>query len=316
MKDFLLKLFFVSLLALGILYPVYQFVQNLLGENERLHTELLGQKEAYQQLSERAAKLETQYVEQEELRKQVEAQFAEEKEALTGRLKLLSNATYLIRERARESGRSDIVYQGDKLRYLVNEIRYQDGPPVGYVLIFDDGRVVSKLYNHRLDVVTAVSRDEDAGTYSIVSRADYVLLSPSINTNGEKVWTGTPFPLKITGGTATVDPTEKNQLAPKMQWWAPHLNGGMSVTAGAGGLGLRPTVDLSLAGYGPTKNDLDWKFLHLGIDTDTDFQFPGFHITPFSYRFWPSVLSNTYVGPALGWDPRGMNFQLNLNLTF
>lgn len=294
----------------------YSYVKNAMGENARLHADLIGQQEKYKQLSDHAAKLEIDYVDQKKLQEELEKRFATEKEALSGRIKILSNATFLIREKARDSGRSDIVYKGDTLKYVVNEIRFNNGPPVGYVLIFDDGRVVSKMYNHEIQVNTAVARDETTGRYSIVSKADYVLKSPSINSNGEKVWYNVPYPLNITGGTALVDPTEKNQLTPKFQWLDLHINGGLSAGAGLGGAFMRPSVDVSLSGYGATKNDLDWKFVHLGFDIDSALQDPGFHLLPFSYRFWPSVFSNTYVGPGIGWTKSGPNAQLNLNLTF
>lgn len=291
------------------------YIKGVLNENSRLHTELIGEKEKYKQISDYAAKLELQYVDQEKLKQELEKKFAAEKNELQGRIKVLSNATFLIREAARKNNTSDVVYQGDKLKYILNEVRFNNGPAVGYVLIFDDGRVVSKLYNHEIQVNTAISRDEDTGKYSIISKADYVLKSPSLNVNGEKNWFNKPFPLKISGGTAFIDPTEKNQLTPGLKLWAPHLNGGMSAGAGASGGFVRPTLDFSFAGYGVTKNDLDWKFLHIGADIDTELQDPGMHLTPFSYRFWPSVLTNTYVGPAIGWNKSGLNGQLNLNLT-
>lgn len=293
------------------------YIRGALTENTRLHQELVGQQEKYKQLSEHAAKLEVNYVDQDTLKKKLEEKFAAEKDALEGRIKVLSNATFLIREAARKESKSDVVYQGEKLKYVLNEVRFSnDGPPVGYVLIFDDGRVVSKLYNHEIQINTAISRNEDSGRYDIVSKADYVLKSPSLNNNGQKVWKDKPYPLDITAGQAFVDPTEPNQLAPHLQLWAPHLNGGISASAGASGTGMRPTFDFSLAGYGPTKNDLDWKFIHIGLDADTKFEDVGLHLTPFSYRFWPSVLSNTYIGPGLGWTKSGPNGQLNFNLTF
>lgn len=312
----------LAVAAVGAIATIYfadrgiAYIRGALNENTRLHADLIGQQEKYKQLSEHAAKLEINYVDQAKLREELEKQFASEKDALIGRIKVLSNATFLIREKARDSAGSDITYQGSDLRYVVNEIRFKDGPPVGYVLIFDDGRVVSKLYNHEIDVHTAIARNENTGRYDIVSKADYVLKSPSINSNGQKVWLNTPYALDISGGTAVVDPTEMNQLVPRFQWLDLHLNGGLSASAGAGGASLRPTIDVSFSGYGVTKNDIDWKFLHLGFDSDMSFSDPGFHLMPFSYRFWPSVLSNTYVGPALGWSTSGLNGQLNLNLTF
>lgn len=304
---------------LAILYfgdRAVSYIRGVLGENKRLHTELVGQQEKYKQISDYAAKLEIQYADEAKMKEELEKRFSKEKDELNGRIKILSNATFLIREKARTNGSSDVVYQGEKTKYVINEIRFNDGPAVGYVLIFDDGKVVSKLYNHTIEVNTAVARDEDSGRYSIISKADYVLKSPSINVNGEKVWTNKPYPLKIIGGTAIVDPTEKNQLASGFKLWAPHINGGMSFGAGSSGAFIRPSVDMSFAGYGVTKNDLDWKFIHLGLDVDTEFKDPGMHLIPFSYRFWPSVLTNTYVGPGLGFSKSGLNGQLNLNLTF
>lgn len=297
-------------------FKAYKYVADLENANKRLYTDLVGQQQAYKQLSDKAALLAIQYADSDKMKADLESRFAAEKEALEGRIKILANATFTIREKARDSTGSDISYQGVGTKYVVNEIRFNDGPPVGYVLIYDDGRVVSKLYNHTFNVDTAVSRDEDSGRYAIVSKASYTLKSPSINTNNQQVWTNKPYALNITGGSAEIDPTEKNPLTPRMQWWAPHINGGVSLGAGTGGTFLRPTLDFSVAGFGATRNDLDWKFLHVGFDTDTEFKAPGFHVLPFSYRFWPGLLTNTYLGPGVGFNPQGTNFQLNLNVTF
>ncbi len=314
------RLLYIAAATVAVIYfseRAISYINGMAGDNARLHTELVGQVEKYKQITEYVAELEKRYVGQEQMREELLKQFAIDKDALDGRIKVLSNATFLIREKARQSGTSDIVYQGATLKYVVNEIRFAgNGPPVGYVLIFDDGRVVSKIYNHTIDVKTAVARDEDSGKYSVLSRADYVLKSPSINSNGERVWTNVPYPLKIVGGTALIDPTEKNQLVPHLMLWAPHFNGGISGGVSAAGSSIRTTLDFSVAGYGVTRNDLDWKFAHLGFDIDSKLEDPGFHLTPFSYRFWPAILTNSYIGPSIGMSGRGLNGQLNLNLTF
>jgi len=309
----------VLIAVLAVIYfgeRIYTYVSDFIGENQRLHEELVGQKQEFEKLSLHAAKLGIQYVNEKELREKLQKEFETEKEALKGRIKVLSNATFIIRERARRSGKSDLVYQGKKLKYIVNEIRFNQGPPVGYVLIFDDGRVVSKLYNHRINIKTATARDESTGKYTIISKADFELRSPSINVNGEENWYKKPYPLKIYGGQAFIDPTERNQLRPKFQWWAPNINGGLSFGVGAPGVFVRPTLNMSFSGFGTTKNDLDWKFLHLGFDSDTELRYPGAHFMPFSYRFWPQVLRNTYVGPGVGWNPLGVNAQINLSVGF
>ena len=311
-----LKLTASAVGVLALLYfstQAYSYIRGLMGENVRLHTELVGKTEEYKQLSENAAKLEIKYSDAKALEDRLNKDFSKEKGALEGRIKILSNATFMIREKARVMGKSDFSYQGETLKYIVNEIRFNEGPPVGYVLIFDDGRVVSKIYNHAIDVKTAVARDEASGRYSIVSKADYILKSPSINMNGEAVWTNKPFPLKIVGGSATVDPTEQNPLMKHFMFFAPHINGGISAGVSVMGAFFRPTMDVSIAGYGTQRNDLDWKFLHIGVDIDTDLNEPGIHVLPFSYRFFPSIFTNTYIGPSVGYTKPGPNLQLNLN---
>lgn len=263
------------------------------GENERLFAELEGQTQKYEQLSEHAANLERQYKSQKEMLEVVKQEWDAERGSLEGRLKLLSNATYLIREKARETGQSDLIYTGSKMKYLYNEIRFEDGPPVGYVLIFDDGRVVSKIFNHTIEAKTAISRDEKTGRYSVVAKADFVLRSAHLQNDGVN-WYKRPFPLKIVGGVAHIDPTEPVILDKGFQFWALNINGGFNI-----GLDIKPSLGASLMGYGVSDNDLDWKFLHFGIDY-TDIDGLGTHVIPVLYRPFPKVLRNTYFGPGFG----------------
>lgn len=301
---------YAALIVVVLLAGLY--VRDLLQKKERLHGELIGQKEAYQQLSEHAAKLEIQYKSQEELKAELEKNWSKEKDALQGRIKILSNATFLIREAARRNGTSDLTFDNGSMKYVLNEIRFNDGPPIGYVLIFDDGRVTSKIYNHIIDVKTAVSRDESSGRYSIVSKADYVLKSPSLSSLNDGVnWFNVPYPLKITGGTAIVDPTEPNQATKRFHLWAPVLNGGFNL-----GTDLKPSLGVSLMGYGYSVRDLDWKFLQLGADYSKE-NGEGLNFTPVLYRPFPSVLRNTYIGAGIGIDKRPIyNPFLSLSIGF
>lgn len=302
------KLILYSIGIIAALYAI-RYIDGLLGDKVRLHAELIGQKEAYQQLSEHAAKLEIQYKDQKDLQAELEKNWKAEKDALQGRVKILSNATFLIREQARRENRSDLVYEGAQVKYLFNEIRFKDGPPVGYVLIFDDGRVTSKLYNHQISVNTAVSRDESTGRYDIISKADYILKSPHLSQTG-KNWMNEPYPLKIVGGTAIIDPTEPVQLEKRFHLWSPTLNGGFNV-----GSDLKAAVGVSLMGYGYSKRDLDWKFLQVGVDYSKQNEY-GIHLIPAMYRPFPNYLKNTYFGVGVGLDDRGYQPFLSLSVGF
>lgn len=278
-------------------------IQSFMKDKERLHEELIGTKQDYKQLSEHSANLERQYVNEKQLREEAEKKFKQELQAVTGRLKMLSNATFLIREKARESNNSDLVYKGDKIKYVVNEIRFNDGPAVGYVLIFDDGRVVSKMYNHQIDVSTLVARDEKSGKYDVLSKADYILKSPSINFNGEKNWVNKPYPLKITGGKAVVDPTEPINLQKRFYWFSPRYNANLVLDSE-----VRPGLAVSIMGYGLSKRDLDFKVLQIGATYLND-EFSA-NLTPVLFRPFKEMLPNTYLGPGIDTDKR-----LNLNLS-
>lgn len=301
---FLKKNYLLIILILVALYAI-----DLYRSKDRLHEDLIGKTQEFEKLSEYAALLERKYIPQEELQKKLEEEFKAEKEALEGRIKILSNATFLIREKARVEKNSDISYQGSKMKYVVNELRFENGPAVGYVLIFDDGRVVSKIYNHEIDVKTAVARDEASGKYSIVSKANYILKSPSMNKSGE--WFNKPYPLKIVGGTAFIDPTEPIKRDKQFFLFSPNVNANLNFSA----KGVAPGLGVSIMGYGESKRDLDWKFLQFGAQLDKN-QDLGLTFNPVLYRPFGDFLSNTYIGPGISFDKNGSNLFLGLQIGF
>ncbi|MDX1471018.1 MAG: hypothetical protein R3213_05945 [Flavobacteriaceae bacterium] len=303
------KFVIIGVVALSLFAFVGKYLDSL-NENKRLHQELVGKTDKYKQLTDYVANLERKYVEQKELTRVAEEQFGRERGELKGRIKVLSNATYLIRERARRSNSSDLVYEGKGVKYVFNEIRFQDGPPIGYVLIFDDGRVVSKVYNHSIDVKTAVSRDEDSGKYNILSKADYVLRSGHRKPDG-KNWFGVPYPMKITGGTALIDPTEPNKSSKRFYLWAPRYNFGVNFNKE----GAAPGIGASLMGYGYSKRDLDFKFLELGLQYE-EIDGIGFTFKPLLWRPFSDTLPNTYIGPGMSYDKSGQDYFLGISVGF
>jgi hypothetical protein len=301
-----LKIAFYIALAIALVFLIINVI-NLFGENDRLHQELIGQTQQYVQLSEHAAKLEIQYKTQEDLKKEAEKKFKKELGAMEDKIKVLSDATFLIKEKARETNNSDVVFNGENSQFVLNEIRFENGPPVGYVLIFKDGRVVSKIYNNQVQVSTAVTKDEDSGRYSIISKADFILKSPSLNPNG-KVWTNVPFPLKIVGGTALVDPTEPNQLVKKFHWWNPKVNANLNFDLD----GIYPGTGISFVSYGKTKNDLDYKFLEVGGQFRNNKVEP--ILVPVLWRPFEGLFSNTYIGPGVVYEFPGFGYFLGIQV--
>ena len=189
-------------------------------------------------------------------------------------------------------------------------------------MVYKTGKIVSKVYDHVVLVNNAVSQDRDSGRYTVLAKADWMIKSGHLGTRqgdrkipGKEDWRNRPYPMPISGGTAIIDPTEKLD-PPQFFFWAPHLNGGLNAGVESGGFYVRPSISFSVAGYGKTKNDLKWKFIQPGIAFDSDFRFFDLNIMPFSYRLFDSVITNTYVGPGVGWSERGMNYFLGLSLGF
>lgn len=285
-----------------------QYVDTLRKDKDRLFTELIGQKQAYQQLSEHAAKLEIDYKNQADLKAEAEKRFANEKSALESHIKVLADATFLIKEKARAENNSDVIYSGNVgTGWVLNEIRFENGPAIGYVLIMNDGRVTSKLYNHQIKVNTVVSKDENSGRYSVISKADYILKAFPVNTGGAN-WVNKPYPLNIIGGTALIDPTEPVVYSKHFQFWNPKLN----LNADLDPNGIYPGAGVSIMGYGATASDLDFKFLQLGVQIADKSLQPT--LTPVLWRPFNSFISNTYLGPGLSYSTLGLKYFLGVQV--
>jgi len=101
----------------------------------------------------------------------------------------------------------------------------------------------------------------------------------------------------------TIEMAEFKQLKKEDKeffWWAPHLS--LNVDTGysfdssiiAGG------ISFSFSGYGRTKNDLDYRFLDLGVSTDGNTTYAKF--TPFAWNIGNVVpfVHNSFLGPYVG----------------
>lgn len=257
----------------------------------RLFTELVGTETEFKKLKNENALLANKYKSQVELNQETLNKFHEVTGQLNERIKVLSNVTYKIDEKARETGNSDVKFVTKSGQsFLLNEIKFNDGPAVGYVLIFSDGRMVSKMYTHEISVDQVVTRDETTGKYKVLAHADYVLKSPSLN----KDWYNKPYRLKVKAGEAIIDPTEPNYASKKSFMWAPRIN--MNLLASPQ---ITPGLSLSLAGYGVSRNDLQYKFLDLGMTYDQRKDAINPTLMPVLFRPLPNLLPNTYLGPGI-----------------
>lgn len=325
MKEVLQKyasqlLLLITLLGVGYFaYTQWKAHQDL----QRQYTDLIGTKTAYEQLTKYTAKLESDYKSQKDLVAAADAKWREVVREKDERIEMLSDATYLIGKHVNKQNGPDYFFEtkGHTRNYVYNEIRLsgEDSPPIGFVMIKNDGRTYKGNYAFEVKVETMTTRDEKTGQVKVFSKAFLVSKENGLAEKRRpdfKKWKDVEFPLEIVGGTATIDPTTPATEPEKLIPWAPHLNGGFNLGVDPEGYFMRSSLDLSVAGYGKSANDLSWKFLQLGLGTDSEFKNPDFHIIPFTYRPIPAILSNTYMGPGVGWNKNGVSYFINTSVTF
>jgi hypothetical protein len=322
-KEIFVK-YFTKILVLITVAGVAMFGYSLWRDanEKRKYAHLIGTKEKYEQLTKYTAKLETQYKEQQDLAKAAEKRFSEVVRKKNERIKLLSDATYLIGKHVEKQHGPDYYFETPKRtrNYVLNEIRFAgpDSPPLGYILIKNDGRTYKRNYKYEIRVEGLTTVDEKTGRVKVYSKAYLVQTEPSPlkkRIEGYRDWTNTPYQLPIVGGVTLVDPTQPD-VKNRFLWWSPRLNGGTNVGVGSDGMYLRPGLDVSLSGYGKSRNDMEWKLFHIGINSDTELEKPGLHFMPASYRFWSSLLTNTYIGAGIGLTEDGTDYFLNMNVSF
>jgi len=289
---------------------------------ERKFAHLIGTKTKYEQLTKYTAKLESSYKDQKDLHARAKLDWSEVSKSKDERIKLLSDATYLIGKHVQKQNGPDYYFETKRRtrNFLLNELRIagKDSPPIGFILIKHNGKTYKRNYKFEIVVKNLQTVDEKTGHIKVYSKAYLVAKEAGLAKKRRKDlknWKDVPYELPIIGGVALIDPTMPNATKHFM-FWAPHINGGFALGADINGAFLRPSIDFSIAGWGRSRNDLDFKILHIGLDIDTEFKKPGLHIAPFSYRPLENILTNTYVGPAIGWTEDGINYQLNVNLTF
>ena len=237
-----------------------------------LYKELLGKDEAFKKLSSSSALLAVQFRDQQALQDKAKAEWAKERDALKGKILLLGNTTYTTGGNTSNQGGSDLTTDTFKF----NELSFDDGYPLGNIKLMNDGSVVKSVYKHRLDVKLIVTKLDD-GKLQIGSKSSLILLSKHSKE-------GMVHDMAIESGSVLVDPTERQTS--RMYWYNPKFNLGANLSL----TGISPAGVVTLASYGPTKNDSTFKFLGIGAQAN-DF---GLVIIPAMYRPF-SMFSNTYV---------------------
>lgn len=102
-----------------------------------------------------------------------------------------------------------------------------------------------------------------------------------------------------------------------MYWWNPRLGLGTAATSGLAG----PRLDFSIASYGRTKVDMDWRFLTLGVGYHNDPEgnkniFGVFEPVSYNVGKVIPVVENLFLGATITHDGSDVGYGLGVSVPF
>lgn len=284
------------------------------------HGDLIGQKEEFKKLNDYVGQLEIKYETQKKLHEELEKAWSKERDQLHDKIKVISQSSFQGDNKTRITDGVDL--KGKK--YIFHEIHLNNGkelgPPIGYVMIYNDGHVVSKIYKHEIRVDNAVSVDSKTGRYKILTKANLVLLQAGLANRRErkkKNWEYAEYPLNIVNGTAYVDPTEKD-VKKRFRLLDPHVDMGLSFSIKEDlNHHIVPNVGVSLSSYGKSKKDNSLRFIRVGAGLTKKNKFH-LNFSPIQYNLGEKLkfISNTYIYPSIGYSDNQLDLGLGLSVSF
>lgn len=287
MKNFKNYLIGFGVVVLGIM--IYrQFTDN----TDIKYKELLGYKEKFEKLSEHSAKLEIQYAEEKQLKEKVERDWKVEKEHLNGRVRVLSESVFQMKNKLKQLEKPQ--YQGDN--YVLQEIEFIDengqvGPPIGYVMFFNDGKVQSKVYDFDLQINQLITRDDKTGKFQVIAKANYVLKEKPM----EMTWLDIPYALPIKDGIALVDPLEYDSND-GLRFFNPMISGGFGIGVVGSEVETVPMISVNISSYGGKRTQPQYKLLNFGVGFGDELSL---NFSPIQFRPFEKLMPNTYIGPII-----------------
>lgn len=239
-KHILVSIVAVTILILG--YSLYK--ENV--EKNRLNQELIGTKSEFQKLTNSSALLQINYLSQKELQEKLKTEWSKEKAYLEGRILMLGSSSSTTGGTTVSSSGSQVTTS----EYTFNELQFPDGYKLGSIKQYKDGRVENSVYKHRIVSNFAVSRLDD-GRYSILSKNALQLVSDPSRVHE----------LDIESGVVYVDPTTASKTK---QFYLNNVK--FNLGANFSLTNVAPNVSVSLASYGATKNDSQFKLGTIGLN--------------------------------------------------
>ena len=235
----------------------------------------------------------------------------------------LTDATYLIRSYAKKNNKVDLecVYDG-KLKYVFHEVhlKSQDGevgPAIGYVMIYSNGKVVSKAYNYKVEAHTMIQ--EEKKNYKVTNSVDLIMLQSGLavrKDSSKKDWRNIPYALPIENAETFIN-IEKMKKGKIVFDFSPDLGINTIITLKDKNIDLVPNIGFSLISY--KKDGINkFRFIRFGIGGRKIRNGFNYSFSPILYNLHDLILflDNTYIGPIIGYDNRKFNLGAAITLKF
>ncbi len=201
---------------------------------------------------------------------------------------------------APKTGNAEEDARRDKLTYEMKEIYSKDAKgndfPIAWAMYFpnQDPDKKWKTGTYPLEYYTTVIESENKdGSFSRAAETH-------IENNATKESKGKEYPIKITDFK-----WEKFERKEKsFSWWNPRLGLGLTATNND----IAPKLDISVASYGKTNVDMDWRFLTFGIGAvqsgpNSSWKTIG-SFEPFSWNIGKALplIENMFIAPEITYD--------------
>lgn len=276
------KIVIFLVIMIGCAFGGYQYG---IRQASKLHAELIGQTQAYEQLSKEMASLQVNYKNQGEIITKYEQEFNTRPKS------------GVIAVTGTKFGINGKVFD-EKLGAKFYEIYLPDGenkgPALGVVMM--GNKITTKAYNHELEIVQGIERDKKTGRYRILARGYYVLKET------DSKWRDKRFSLPVTGGEAVVDPVF-GEIVKNKFWLKPRVHLGLQMTYP--NKAPLPALSVYPFSYGPNSDGSVMRFIGTGLSGDS--KKVVLSITPVAVNLNKAIkfFHNTYIGPVISIDQNG-----------
>jgi len=232
------------------------------------------------------------------------------------------DATYLIHSYARKTNSPDFVYKKDgDVRYLFHEIHLnekgKDGPALGYVMIYPDGRVVSGVYKHEIQTRTEIVYEKEE---VVTKNKAYLVMKQSglANRKGsDRVnWKNVPYELELISveESFNVEVVKRRKIVFD---FCPEIGVNGIMVFKDQEFDVIPSLGFSVISYKDGEK-IKYRFLKFAVGVRDLSAGANISFSPVLYNLGNKIsyINNTYLAPVLGYDKRGFDFGLSLSLTF